>query len=117
MVDFRQLDALGFDSESARERFLNSKEFYFSCMKMYLRSNDIERLTELCREQNWPKAMECVHMMKGSTGNLALDGLFEHYCTMTELFRAGESAKAVEMLPAAQLMEQKLRTAAGSLDV
>lgn len=115
MVDFRKLDSLGFDAESAKERFINSEEFYFSCMKIYLRANDIENLTELCREQDWAKALECVHMMKGSTGNLALNGLFSHYSRMTELFRVGEPEKAVEMLPEAQNMEKKLRAAAGPL--
>ena len=47
MVDFRKLRELGFDSESAKERFMGSEDFYFSCMKIYIRANDIARLTEL----------------------------------------------------------------------
>lgn len=34
MVDFHKLRELGFDSENAKERFLGSEEFYFSCMKI-----------------------------------------------------------------------------------
>ena len=37
MVDFHKLRELGFDSENAKERFLGSEEFYFSCMKIYIR--------------------------------------------------------------------------------
>ena len=36
MVDFHKLRELGFDSENAKERFLGSEEFYFSCMKIYI---------------------------------------------------------------------------------
>ena len=71
MVDFHKLRELGFDSENAKERFLGSEEFYFSCMKIYIRANDIAKLTELCRACDWENALECVHTMKGSTGNLA----------------------------------------------
>lgn len=116
MVDFRQLDALGFDSASAKERFIGSEEFYFSCLKIYLRADEISRLTELCGAGQWDKALQCVHMMKGSTGNLALNGLFGHYSAMTELFRAGEPEKAAGMLPQAQQMEAALRAAAGSFE-
>ena len=90
MVDFHKLRELGFDSENAKERFLGSEEFYFSCMKIYIRANDIAKLTELCRACDWENALECVHTMKGSTGNLALYGLYSHYSAMTDLFRSGE---------------------------
>ena len=53
MVDFHKLRELGFDSETAKERFLGSEEFYFSCMKIYIRANDIAKLTELCRACDW----------------------------------------------------------------
>lgn len=66
MVDFHKLRELGFDSENAKERFLGSEEFYFSCMKIYIRANDIAKLTELCRACDWENALECVHTMKGS---------------------------------------------------
>lgn len=89
MVDFHKLRELGFDSENAKERFLGSEEFYFSCMKIYIRANDIAKLTELCRACDWENALECVHTMKGSTGNLALYGLYSHYSAMTDLFRSG----------------------------
>lgn len=98
MVDFHKLRELGFDSENAKERFLGSEEFYFSCMKIYIRANDIAKLTELCRACDWENALECVHTMKGSTGNLALYGLYSHYSAM---------------LPEAQEMEEKMRSAAG----
>ena len=113
MVDFHKLRELGFDSENAKERFLGSEEFYFSCMKIYNRANDIAKLTELCRACDWENALECVHTMKGSTGNLALYGLYSHYSAMTDLFRAGEPLKAASMLPEAQEMEEKMRSAAG----
>lgn len=93
MVDFHKLRELGFDSENAKERFLGSEEFYFSCMKIYIRANDIAKLTELCRACDWENALECVHTMKGSTGNLALYGLYSHYSAMTDLFRAGDGRK------------------------
>lgn len=51
--------------------------------------------------------------MKGSTGNLALFGLYSHYSAMTDLFRAGEPLKAASLLPEAQEMEEKMRSAAG----
>ncbi|HCS02776.1 MAG TPA: hypothetical protein DIV52_10195 [Ruminococcaceae bacterium] len=113
MVDFHKLRELGFDSENAKERFLGSEEFYFSCMKIYIRANDIAKLTELCRACDWENALECVHTMKGSTGNLALYGLYSHYSAMTDLFRSEEPLKAASMLPEAQEMEEKMRSAAG----
>ena len=113
MVDFHKLRELGFDSENAKERFLGSEEFYFSCMKIYIRANDIAKLTELCRACDCENALECVHTMKGSTGNLALYGLYSHYSAMTDLFRSGEPLKAASLLPEAPEMEEKMRSAAG----
>ena len=113
MVDFRKLDELGFDPASAKERFLGREELYFSCLKIYIRTNDIARLTELCSTKNRDEAVKCVHTMKGSTGNLALNSMYALYSKMTELFRAGEPEKAVSMLPRALEMEEKLRAAAG----
>lgn len=113
MVDFRRLGELGFDPETAKERFLGSEEFYFACIKIYIRNNDIARLSELCAARDWERALDCVHTMKGSAGNLALNGMFSHYSAMTELFRAGEPEKAASLLPQAQSMERTLRSAAG----
>ena len=82
-------------------------------MKIYIRANDIAKLTELCRACDWENALECVHTMKGSTGNLALYGLYSHYSAMTDLVRSGEPLKAASLLPEAQEMEEKMRSAAG----
>lgn len=99
MVDFHKLRELGFDSENAKERFLGSEEFYFSCMKIYIRANDIAKLTELCRACDWENALECVHTMKGSTGNLALYGLYSHYSAMTRPFPLGGAAESGFLAP------------------
>mgnify|MGYP002582747115 CR=1 FL=1 len=113
MVDFRQLDELGIDEAEARERFMDSEEFYSACMKIYIRTNNIAKLSALCAAGDWAGALDCVHTMKGSTGNLALYGLYSHYSAMTDLFRSGEPLKAASLLPEAQEMEEKMRSAAG----
>lgn len=50
---------------------------------------------------------------EGLHRNLALYGLYSHYSAMTDLFRSGEPLKAASLLPEAQEMEEKMRSAAG----
>lgn len=113
MVDFRQLDELGIDEAEARERFMDSEEFYSACMKIYIRTNNIAKLSALCAAGDWAGALDCVHTMKGAVGNLSLKKLYKHYAEMTDFFRDGEPEKAADMLSDALLMESVMRRAAG----
>ena len=113
MVDFSELERLGLDRREVQERFGGKESFFIKCMTIYFNTNNIERLEELCAAGNWDEALECVHTMKGSVGNLAFMPLFDIYCGMTEAFRDGMPQKAAEMLPGAVELERELRAAAG----
>ena len=113
MVDFDRLEALGYDPKQVEKRFMGKWEFYEKCINIYFNTNDIARLEQLCAEKDWDNALECVHALKGSAGNMAFVPLYEIYSEMTENFRAGEPEKATALLPSAVELEKSLREAAG----
>lgn len=116
MVDFKRLESLGYDSVCAEKRFRGSEEFYTACMNIYFHTDDISRLERLCRDKCWDEALDCVHTLKGASGNLAFTTLYNIYSDMTEHFRAGNPEKALTMLKSARELENALREAAGFVE-
>ncbi|MGN1108859.1 MAG: Hpt domain-containing protein [Oscillospiraceae bacterium] len=92
---------------------MGNQDFYIRCLNIYFRTNDIARLEQFCAQKDWQQAFKCVHTLKGSAGNMALERLYEIYSEMTEYFRSGDAEDAVKLLPAAVELEKALREAAG----
>lgn len=92
-----ELKALGADTEEGLERVMGDGPLYEMMLGMFidtLRDNPIA-LEEF--EGDDPEALiRKVHLLKGTTGNLALTPLFTGYNTALQLLREGaaEAAKA-----------------------
>ena len=112
-MDIARMESLGFDREAAEKRFQGNMAFFERCITIYFKTNDIALLEQLCSEMNWEQATKCAHSLKGSAGNMAFMRLYEIYSEMTMDLRAGETEKALELLPSAVELEKALREAAG----
>lgn len=97
------LKSLGVNTDEALQRFMGKSELYEKMLgKLTAAINDVPVMPAFDAE-DYQKALESAHTLKGVTGNLSVTPLFEGYAKTVDLLRAGEPLKArqvyEEMLP------------------
>lgn len=84
------LQEYGADVNGALERFVNDEELYHKCIKMFDEGDEFEKLEEAIRSKEYDKAFEFAHSLKGVSGNLGLDPLYNAICALVEDLRHHE---------------------------
>lgn len=98
-MDFlNRLSLYGADTQGTMERLLGDKEFYRECVYGFLEDENFLQLSEAVSAQNYEKAFENAHALKGVSANLGLTPLYASICELVESLRAGDSSKAVPQL-------------------
>lgn len=107
---------IGFDQEEFDLRFLKMPpRVYKECVRLYFKSNDIERLQKLFREKKWKEANDCAHNLKGSSGNLAMMELYRTYAKIIKALKSSDPESAAELIEQAAYLENEFRIAAYGL--
>ena len=78
----------GADYDKGFERCMKNEDFYFKLIKMAVQDNKFSDLKEAIDGNDLDKAFELAHALKGTTGNLSLDPIFDPMSEMTELLRS-----------------------------
>jgi HPt (histidine-containing phosphotransfer) domain-containing protein len=65
------------DLETALSRVNGKTAMYKRLLQLFLKSGEFASLEESLTQQDYPRAAEVAHAIKGMTGNLALNLLFE----------------------------------------
>lgn len=77
------------DFEKGVSRCMDDAEFYEELLSMFLQDASFENAKLALKKKNYSRMFECVHELKGTCSNIALNGLYEVVCPLTELLRGG----------------------------
>ena len=77
----------GIDIEETMERFVDDEDLYIECLHEYIDNPDFEKLGEAIRGQDYAKAFDRAHTLKGVAGNMGLTTLFNVLCSIVEPLR------------------------------
>ena len=80
----------GAEIEGIMERFLGDEVFYVDCFKEFIQDQNFVELRKAIETQNYGRAYECAHALKGVAGNL---GLIPLYCSASDIVYALRSKK------------------------
>ncbi|MEG0689192.1 MAG: Hpt domain-containing protein [Hungatella sp.] len=86
----KKLKEYGADVEGAMGRFLGDVELYKTCFSALLADESFPQLGEALLEQNYAKAFENAHTLKGIIGNMGITPLYLVICNMVETMRNQE---------------------------
>lgn len=90
-MDKDLLREYGIDYEKGLGRCMGDSELYTTLLSMFSQDDCFER-TRQALEQRDAKAMfDCMHELKGTSGNLALNALYELICPLVERLRTGDA--------------------------
>ena len=88
MITLESLRAFGASVDAGLERCLNKEDFYLKMVNRALADQRFADLEPVLAQKDYDKAVEICHAIKGTTGNVSLDPLYNAICEMTELLRA-----------------------------
>ncbi len=83
----------GLDVQKGLERVVNDKNIYLIVLKDYLEHyQDLDKqITALLSDSNNHKELATlIHTLKGVSGNISANNLFEHATTLDKLFKINE---------------------------
>lgn len=80
--------------ETGLGRVRGNKKIYGKMLGLFLQSDEFAKLEESLAAGNIEQAGEVAHAIKGMTGNLALDALFEVSTTLMDQLREGTRDEA-----------------------
>ncbi len=100
------LKVAGVDVDGAMERFVQDRELYESCLKIFADDPDFENLGQAIEVKDYQRAFNAAHTLKGVSGNLGLTPLFDAVSQIVESLRC---STYVEIgVKYAQLMTEKM---------
>ncbi|MEF9971731.1 MAG: Hpt domain-containing protein [Oscillospiraceae bacterium] len=85
-----KLKEYGADVDGAMRRFLDDEELYKSCFVIFLEDKAFLKLEEALAVEDYEKAFECAHTLKGVAGNMGLNPIYKVICDMVEALRSKE---------------------------
>lgn len=105
-----ELQKLGVNTDEALGRFMNNSALYIKMLrKLPAASKDLE-VMEYLESDDYDKALENAHTLKGVTGNLSITPLYNAYTEIVSFLREGEHEKAKNrMKETAPLQEEIIR--------
>ena len=95
-MKFDDLSVWGVDIEETLSRFVDDKDFYISCLHTFTKEDGFDFLDEAIKSENYSKAFEQAHSLKGLTGNLGLTPLYEAICILVESLRHQDHSQVRE---------------------
>lgn len=91
---YEALIACGFDRKEAMERFMENEALLERFLGKFVDDETYETLCRAMRAGDNEEAFRAVHTLKGVTGNLALHGLYDACCGLTEVLRGAPDMDA-----------------------
>ncbi len=89
----RELEQKGCDMRGAMRRFLDDEDFYLKCLHETMEANRLEKIREALSRQDFRRAFEIAHDLKGVSGTLGLTPVYEAVCRVVEDLRYDPKAE------------------------
>lgn len=93
-MDGKILTRYGIDYEKGLQRCTQDAAFYEMLLTMFLEDSSFARAKAAYEDMNRRKLFECLHELKGVSGNTAMTELYEAVCPLVELVRNGAADEA-----------------------
>ena len=91
MGNFRELlEAYGVEYQTTMDRFLGSEAFYMRLLDMMFQDDNLQKLGDSLKAQDYTAAFEAAHTLKGVVGNMGLTPLYRAVCEIVEPLRKRE---------------------------
>ncbi len=90
-MDKDLLQKYGIDYEKGLSRCMGDSELYTTLLSMFSNDDCFSRSCQALERRDAKAMFDCMHELKGTTGNLALNSLYELICPMVERLRTGEA--------------------------
>jgi HPt (histidine-containing phosphotransfer) domain-containing protein len=87
MITIDSLQEYGADVKSGLARCANNEGLYLRLVKIIVTELSTDALGEALRADDYSKAFEVAHKLKGGVGNLGLTPVADPLCEITELLR------------------------------
>lgn len=99
-MDKEKLAAGGIDYDGGVARMMGNTELYEKFLKMFLQDNSFAALEKAMDEENYAQAFLEAHTLKGVTGNLSMQKLYEYLVDFVNMLRNGSDIPgAVQHFP------------------
>lgn len=85
--------------EEGIDRFVGSRKMYMKYVHRFQELNDYDDLVNAMQQDDCTIAFEMAHKLKGTTGNLSFDAMYEVTCELTELLRSNAFEQAKLYFP------------------
>ncbi|MEG1774896.1 MAG: Hpt domain-containing protein [Clostridia bacterium] len=82
-----RLDAYGVNIPETMDRFVNDTELYERCLQLLLQDENWGKLGEALQAADLEQAFMAAHTLKGVTGNMGLQRLYDRVCEIVEPLR------------------------------
>ncbi len=97
-MEYRELEEAGIDIVSLTERLMGNKALIKRFMYRFVENESYTALQKAIRTEDWKSACESSHTLKGMSGNLSMNELFDLFAQQVTLFRTGENEKACALM-------------------
>ncbi|QSX07067.1 Hpt domain-containing protein [Sedimentibacter sp. zth1] len=74
--------------ETGLNRFVGSKDLYITCLIKFIEDKSFDLAKEAMFLKSYDKAFENLHALKGLSGNLSLDLLYDCCCNIVDELRS-----------------------------
>lgn len=98
-MDITILKQAGINTDSAIQRFMNNESVYAKILSKFLSDETYKKLVKAVSENNGKEALEASHTLKGISGNLSMDTLFNLCSEQVTLMREDKWDEAYAMMP------------------
>ena len=105
------LATAGINAETLLERSCGNESLAIRLLGMFLDDTNYEQLVTAMKEKNPDEALAASHTLKGVSGNLAMDTLYERCSTQVKAMRAGDWETAEDMMDEIGILYRNARAA------
>lgn len=86
----KQLTDAGLDVESSIKRFSMNEKLYCKCIVRFITEPTYEQLVESMEAGDYAEAHRFAHTLKGISGNLGMDKLYNECSTLSSLLKENQ---------------------------
>ena len=90
-MDLQKLKAAGIDCDGALQRFMGSEELYARFLGRFLEDTHVQGAVLAMEKRDYKELQQQVHALKGFTGTLGLDTIYQQACEIVIRLRNDET--------------------------
>lgn len=109
------IKAAGVNVEMLLERSGGSEKLMLRLLKLFLLDNNYEKLKAALEQGDREAALNASHTLKGVTGNLSMDSLYEQTGDQVKAMRAGNWEQAEKLMDGITVLYQTAKEGIGAV--